>query len=71
MEYVSERSVARSRGAGKKKALLPKELYGLYSPQSHATKSLFTTSVLNARVDVGLNATTYKNYEPRYCKHLL
>lgn len=54
-------------------ALRPR-FYGeknVFAPQSYAPKTLNTDSILNKNVDLTVNAQNYKNYEPRYIRHLV
>lgn len=43
----------------------------IFFPQSYASKTMNTFSVLNKSVDLSVNAQNYKNYEPIYVKHLV
>lgn len=60
--YVPKYVALRPRFFGEKK---------VFFPQSYSAKTMNTCSVLNKNVDLTVNAQNYKNYKPKYIKHLV
>lgn len=70
-EHLTDRNRAREAKERAARRRKKDDVGPGFFPQSMATKSLFTCSVLMHNTDMRVNATNLKVYEPQYTKRLL